>query len=208
MQSVLVTVDRHEWYAPPQIYTRDDSTGLWNAKPAFQPDSLLLSCGAKDVGNLDRQPISLTGEHACGGRVCEGNNQELVDGITSMETNYEDPSEPVSHNNASDGVVKKQRVDEDLSNDGSVVADLSLNGCQETKAEKSSAIQDDGLMNYQGSPATTGNASVAERVIEPTLVMFEVVFKISLLAWLKYTVEVYLSYLNDKIWSILLEFQK
>ncbi|PNX71803.1 protease Do-like 7-like protein, partial [Trifolium pratense] len=36
---VMVTVDCHEWHAPPQIYTRDDSTGLWIAKPAFQPDS-------------------------------------------------------------------------------------------------------------------------------------------------------------------------
>ncbi|GAU12771.1 hypothetical protein TSUD_122640, partial [Trifolium subterraneum] len=92
-KSVLVTVDRHEWYAPPQIYTRDDSTGLWIAKPAFQPDSPFLSSGNKDVGNLASRPSSLTGEHACGGNVCEGNHQELVDGVTSMETNSEDPSE-------------------------------------------------------------------------------------------------------------------
>ncbi|XP_027334945.1 protease Do-like 7 isoform X4 [Abrus precatorius] len=134
-KSVLVTVDRHEWYAPPRIYTRDDSTGLWIARPAFQLDCPFLSSGAKDVGNLARQPVSLTGEHACGGHVCEDNNHELVDGVTSMETNYEEPSE-------------------------------------ETKLEKSSVIQDDVLMDYQG--ATAANASVAERVIEPTLVMFEV----------------------------------
>jgi hypothetical protein len=29
-KSVLVTVDRHEWYAQPQLYTRDDASGLWN----------------------------------------------------------------------------------------------------------------------------------------------------------------------------------
>ncbi|WJX32215.1 Protease Do-like 7 [Trifolium repens] len=166
-KSVLVTVDRHEWYAPPQIYTRDDSTGLWIAKPAFQPDSPFLSSG-----NLASRPSSLTGEHACGGDVCEGNHQELVDGVTSMETNSEDPSECVSHGNGSDGIVKKRRVD-DLSTDGSV-ADISLNEPEESKLEKSGAIQDDGLMDYQGATAATANASVTERVIESTLVMFEV----------------------------------
>lgn len=176
LQSVLVTVDRHEWYAPPQIYTRDDSTGLWNAKPAFQLDSPFLSSGAKDVENLSRQPVSLTDEHGCGGHVCGDNNQELVDGVTSMETNHEDPSECVSHHNASDGVVKKRRVEEDLSTDGAV-ADFSLNDTRDTKLEKSSVIQDDMLMDYQGAGAGAANASVAERVIEPTLVMFEVLLQ-------------------------------
>ncbi|GMJ07841.1 DegP protease 7, degradation of periplasmic proteins 7 [Hibiscus trionum] len=37
-QLVLVTVDRHEWYAPAQIYTRDDSSGLWTTKAVFQPE--------------------------------------------------------------------------------------------------------------------------------------------------------------------------
>jgi len=32
---VLVTVDRHEWYAEPQLYTRDDATGLWKRTPAI-----------------------------------------------------------------------------------------------------------------------------------------------------------------------------
>lgn len=173
-KSVLVTVDRHEWYAPPQIYTRDDSTGLWIAKPAFQHDSPFLSSGVKDVENLPAQPVSLTSEHACRGHVCEDSNLELVDGVTSMETNCEDHSECVAHNNASDGVVKKRRVEEDLSADGNVVADFSLNDNREAKLEKSSVIQDDMLMDYQGATAAAANASVAERVIEPTLVMFEV----------------------------------
>ncbi|CAJ1865799.1 unnamed protein product [Sphenostylis stenocarpa] len=170
---VLVTVDRHEWYAPPQIYTRDNSTGLWIAKPAFQLDSPFLSSGAKDVENLSRQPISLTVEHACAGHVCEDNNQEFVDGVTNMETNCEDPSECASHHNASDGMIKKRRVEEDLSADGSVVTDFSLNDTRETKLDKSSVIEDDMLMDFQGATAAAANASVAERVIEPTLVMFE-----------------------------------
>ncbi|KAE9598793.1 putative htrA2 peptidase [Lupinus albus] len=173
-KSVLVTVDRHEWYAPPQIYARDDSTGLWIAKPAFQSNSLFLSSGVKDVGNLARQPVSLTEEHAFGGNVSEDNNQELVDGVTSLETNHEDPSAYASHHIVSDGVAKKRRVEDCLSADGSVLTDLSLNGTGEAKLEKSSAIQDDVLMDYQGATAAAANASFSERVIEPTLVMLEV----------------------------------
>jgi hypothetical protein len=32
IRPVLVTVDRNEWYAEPQLYTRDDVTGLWERK--------------------------------------------------------------------------------------------------------------------------------------------------------------------------------
>ncbi|XP_057752867.1 protease Do-like 7 isoform X1 [Arachis stenosperma] len=167
-KSVLVTVDRHEWYAPPQIYTRDDSTGLWIPRPAFQPDSCFLSSGFKNVGNIANHPVSLSGEH-----VPEDNNHELADGVTSMETNYEDPSAYVSHHNASDAGVKKRKMEEDLPADGSV-ADVSLNETGETKVGKPNAMQDDVLMDYQGVTAAAANASVAERVIEPTLVMFEV----------------------------------
>jgi hypothetical protein len=140
LQLVLVTVDRHEWYAPPQIYTRDDNTGLWNAIPAFQPE----------VGNLASYPISLTGEHACRRDVSEGNHQELADGVTSMETNSEDPSKCVSHGNGSDGIVIKRRRVDDLSTDGSV-ADIS---------------------------AATANPLVTEHVVKSSLVMLEVVFEI------------------------------
>lgn len=34
--SVLVTVDRHEWYAEPQLYSPDDATGLWKRVLALQ----------------------------------------------------------------------------------------------------------------------------------------------------------------------------
>lgn len=166
LQSVLVTVDRHEWYAPPQIYTRDDSTGLWIAKPPFQSSLQLLSSGNKHVGILAGQPVPLTGEPTCVGHMCQDNNQKLADGITRMETNNEDASENSSHNDASDGDAKKRRVETDMSNGGSGVA--------ETRVEKSSTMQDDVLMDYQG--AIAANASIAERVVEPTLVMFEVTF--------------------------------
>lgn len=34
--SVLLLVDGHQWYPQPQIYTREDTTGLWRATPAFE----------------------------------------------------------------------------------------------------------------------------------------------------------------------------
>ena len=47
-------------------------------------------------------------------------------------------------------------------------------------------------MDYQGATAATANASVAERVIEPTLVMFEVLlqkFYHNFAKWLHWNVQ-------------------
>jgi hypothetical protein len=42
-KSVMVTVDWHEWYAQPQLYTRDDATGLWDRRPAMLPIASLVA---------------------------------------------------------------------------------------------------------------------------------------------------------------------
>ncbi|KAK4273653.1 hypothetical protein QN277_017000 [Acacia crassicarpa] len=169
-KSVLVTIDRHEWYAPPQLYTRDDCSGLWIAKPAFQLDSLILLSDVKDIGNPVGHSISPSSEHHCVGHMHQVDNQEMPDGITDMQASSEDATD-----NASDGGVKKRKVEEDLSADGNIVADSSLNDARETKQEKSSSMQGEVLMYSQGAgSATAVNASFAERVIEPTLVMLEV----------------------------------
>ncbi|KAG4186585.1 hypothetical protein ERO13_A08G052700v2 [Gossypium hirsutum] len=159
-KSVLVTVDRHEWYAPPQIYTRDDSSGLWTAKPAFQLDSMIPSSGVN--GKATRM------EH-----VNQVNHQELTDGLSSMETCCEHSSAELnSHNEAGIG-SKKRRVEEDMSSDG-VLADGSLNETGEVKLENKSATENAVVSDYPGATAAAANASIAEQVIEPTLVMFEV----------------------------------
>ncbi|PPS11100.1 hypothetical protein GOBAR_AA09549 [Gossypium barbadense] len=158
--SVLVTVDCHEWYAPPQIYTRDDSSGLWTAKPAFQLDSMIPSSGVN--GKATRM------EH-----VNQVNHQELTDGLSSMETCCEHSSAELnSHNEAGIG-SKKRRVEEDMSSDG-VLADGSLNETGEVKLENKSATENAVVSDYPGATAAAANASIAEQVIEPTLVMFEV----------------------------------
>ncbi|XP_041003350.1 protease Do-like 7 [Juglans microcarpa x Juglans regia] len=172
-KSVLVTVDRHEWYAPPQIYTRDDSTGLWTAKPAFQPDSHLLSAGLNDVGGLGVQAFSVSGGANCMDHLHQSNNQELTDSVTSMETNCEDASDDARPQDDSAG-TKKRRVKEDLSADGNVDSDYSLHETREVKLEDPNTVQNAILRDFQGATATAANASFSERVIEPTLVMFEV----------------------------------
>ncbi|GMI73932.1 DegP protease 7, degradation of periplasmic proteins 7 [Hibiscus trionum] len=160
-KSVLVTVDRHEWYAPPQIYTRDDSSGLWTAKPAFQvPESMMPSSG-------------VNGEATHMEHIHQINHQELTDGVSSMETCYEHTSAELHSENEAGIGSKKRRVEEDISSDG-VVADGSLNETGEVKLANKTATENPVLCDYPGPTAAAANASIAERVIEPTLVMLEV----------------------------------
>ncbi|TYI01182.1 hypothetical protein ES332_A11G183900v1 [Gossypium tomentosum] len=126
---VLVTVDRHEWYAPPQIYTRDDSSGLWTVKPAFQLEFMLPS-GV----NVEATPM----EH-----IHAYNHQGLTDGATTMETSSEHAS-------------------------------AVLHSQNETVMLEDTIAKENVLLRDGQGAAAVANASIAERVIEPTLVMFEV----------------------------------
>ncbi|XP_057971946.1 protease Do-like 7 [Malania oleifera] len=173
-KSVLVTIDRHEWYAPPQIYTRDDSTGLWTAKPALPHDSLLLAPVADYTGECltSQTLISGTTEAILMEHAHQDNNQELAEGVTNMETNCEHVSGEPHPRDDSDAGTKKRRVEEDSSADGIVISNCSLDESREKRLEDMRAMDHTYLRDYQGAAAA--NASIAERVIEPTLVMFEV----------------------------------
>lgn len=117
-------MDRHEWYAAPEIYTRADDSGLWIGKPAL-PD------------------------------ICK----QSVNGVTSMETSIK--NEP--HNqDESDSGVKKRKVSED----GNLVVDYTSNEPKVDNLEDPRSQEDEALREPHGS--------IAEREIEPTLVMFEV----------------------------------
>ncbi|KAL4369135.1 hypothetical protein GQ457_05G005800 [Hibiscus cannabinus] len=77
-QSVLVTVDRHEWYAPAQIYTRDDSSGLWTATALFSPQltddfSSMRISSQHAVGNL----------HSKDGKGIRSKQRQIKDGMSS-----------------------------------------------------------------------------------------------------------------------------
>lgn len=175
LQSVLVTVDRHEWYAPPQIYTRDDSYGLWTAKLAIQSESWRLSSSINDIGQgLTSQTVLLGGEVTQIENINQEDNPEMADAFTTIETSSEHSSGEPHSRYESDVGTKKRRVS-DLSANGTAVADGSIqHETGELKLENPSLMENEVLREYQGAIAPAVNASFAESVIEPTLVLFEV----------------------------------
>lgn len=168
-------MDRHEWYALPQIYTRDDRTGLWIARPALPLESILLS-GTNHLGEglLNQRVASNTCAAGMMENLHHDNCNEVVDGLTSMETSQENVSEETQVRDEPDVGTKKQRIEEDSSAGEIVIADCSLHEHTEEKLQNMRTIQNVSVEDYRGAAAVTANASVAERVIEPTLVMFEV----------------------------------
>ncbi|KAL9827469.1 Protease Do-like 7 [Arabidopsis thaliana] len=161
-KSVLVTIDHHEWYAPPQLYTRNDSSGLWDAKPAIEPASVSPSIG--NNGFPISQDISLC--HHDTEPMHEVNVRGVTDIAAIMETSSGDGSQ-----NDFGSEAKKQRVDED-SSDG-IAANGSLYG-SEFKSDDAMETDTTVLRDFEGATALSANASLAERAIEPALVMFEV----------------------------------
>ncbi|KAK3012578.1 hypothetical protein RJ639_009727 [Escallonia herrerae] len=173
-KSVLVTIDAHEWYTPPQIYTRDDSSGLWRAKSALPLESPLLSATVNHVEEgLANHKVSFDAvEDRLVEHIHQDINQDITDGVTSMETSCDQAADGPHSQDESDGGTKKHRVEEDLI-EVNVVADCSLNEPREERLQNSSTLQEDASIDIQGA-APAANALVAERVIEPTLVMLEV----------------------------------
>lgn len=155
VQSVLVTIDHHEWYAPPQIYTRDDNSGLWIAKPAFPPGSLLLS-GINPVKQdlLYNTVSSYAGESSPMDDTPQHVGQNSTDDITNMETSYKCVAE-----------------EENSSADGIVVSDCSLQDLTKERLIDTGTVD---AVVVKDDEAELGNASIVEHAIESTLVMFEV----------------------------------
>ena len=161
VQSVLVTIDRHEWYAPPQLYTRNDSSGLWDVKPAIEPAAVPPSIGNSGL------PICQNTESM----------HEVVRGVTDTAATMEASSGDGSSQNDFGVEAKKQRVEDD-SLDGTL-ANGSLYE-SESKSDDAMATDNSVLRDYESATALPANASLAERAIEPALVMFEVKIKNSL----------------------------
>ncbi|XP_042501521.1 protease Do-like 7 [Macadamia integrifolia] len=171
-KSVLVTVDRHEWYAAPQIYTRDDSSGLWTARPALAPGSLLLSSSINGGRLASGTVASTAGEAVMVEQIHQNNSKGCTDGLNTMETSYEHAQ--VLHSREEPNVeTKKRRVEENSFVDGAIItSDCSMQEPTEEKLEDPRTLENIGVGEDQSAVAS--NASIAERVIEPTLVMFEV----------------------------------
>lgn len=141
MQSVLVTIDFHEWYGPPQIYTRNDSSGLWTVKPALPPDSSLVSS-----------------------RFVNGDASESGPSVTPMAQVHQHVGlEQTNDSLNSNGSAFIEPVE------GPPVVDESI-----IKTTEGKSIEDKLEDLGDCSAANTDNTSIAERVVEPSLVMLEV----------------------------------
>ncbi|GFP78830.1 protease Do-like 7 [Phtheirospermum japonicum] len=161
-KSVLVTVDRHEWYAPPQIYTRDDSSGLWTIKPVLPLDSPLLS----PLFNPIEQDLANISVLSCADEVarmeqahqCVG--QEQMDGATSMETSCGqiDGDGPLSSDDSEVG-GKKRRLEGDLSAaDGVILPECSLHEPRDERLEENGTETEAVLRDYEEPALRRGDS--------------------------------------------------
>ncbi|XP_078176967.1 degP protease 7 isoform X2 [Carex rostrata] len=166
-KSVLVTIDRHEWYAPPQIYTRDGITGLWTSKPAIQSSSPMISSPLHtSQGQIDS--CSNTGEPGLMDHHYQTGIEVLADGCVKMQTD----GESLLDGDDLSSEQKRRKVEEDTSmGEGSVLSD----GVPDRNMDQEYASMDGTTEDMSHVIGTApSNASLAEQVIEPALVMFEV----------------------------------
>ncbi|KAI3863696.1 hypothetical protein MKW98_031288 [Papaver atlanticum] len=172
-KSVLVTVDCHEWYGPPQIYTRNDSTGLWTARPALPHESKLLSSNhcyrndppsetnlltTREVGTLD-----LRSEEA---------NKYRRDGFCRSVATDQHVGRQIHSLGEPNAGTKNQHLEDDASIKDIVLTDHTICEPAEERLTDIRYLNNTGKLGDQGG--ITANASVVERVLEPTLVLCEV----------------------------------
>lgn len=168
-KSVLVTIDQHGWYAPPQLYTRNDATGLWNAKLAIPLESPFVvshRAGHMDA-NLNSVP-PLT-ESSPMDLKCQHESENTADGCVKMQTD-EEIAVDGSHS-GEDSIIekKRRRVDEEIAAEGTISSFGDLDDIKDGALRHPSSVEGSDLARTISS-----NASLAEQVIEPALVMFEV----------------------------------
>ncbi|XP_020579519.1 protease Do-like 7 [Phalaenopsis equestris] len=166
-KSVLVTIDRHEWYAPPQIYTRNDNTGFWTAKTAIPPDSLLrasrLQTNSIPVSSL-RNSVPVERQH-------DINNEKWEDVCTEKESIDQAVLEG-SYTDDVKIVCKRRRLWDNTCSKGNSESNGSVHAFKESTPTQTSNCENNDLSGNMA--VTSTNASLAEHVIGPALVMFEV----------------------------------
>ncbi|PKA48973.1 Protease Do-like 7 [Apostasia shenzhenica] len=171
-KSVLVTIDRHEWYAPPQIYTRNDSTGFWTARPAILPDTLLLAfCPHSDIIGKGLFSVSAWRDSGPVLSKCHHSDENWEDGAVHKE-NIDDQVGEVSCNDDAKIEKKRRRLGDISCSEGKIACNGSIPGLKESVSRHTSNFENEALLDDK--ILTSTNASLAEQAIEPTLVMFEV----------------------------------
>lgn len=168
-KSVLVTIDQHGWYAPPQLYTRNDATGLWNAKLAIPLESPFVvshRAGHMDANSNSVSPLT---ESSPMDLKCQHESENMADGCVKMQTDEEIAIDG-SHS-GEDSILekKRRRVDEEIAAEGTISSFGDLDDIKDGALRHPSSVEGSDLARTISS-----NASLAEQVIEPALVMFEV----------------------------------
>ncbi|KQK00995.1 protease Do-like 7 isoform X2 [Brachypodium distachyon] len=168
-KSVLVTVDQHGWYAPPQLYTRNDATGLWTAKSAIPLDSPFVVSAHRSHLDVNSNSVSPLAEPSPMDLKCQHESENSADGCIKMQTDDEIGMDG-SHSGEDSLVEKKRRrVDEDIAVEGTISSYGDLDDTKGGALRHPSSVEGSDLARTISS-----NASLAEQVIEPALVMFEV----------------------------------
>ena len=75
-----MTIDRHEWYAPPQWYRREDAAGIWQIKNAVLNSILYSSITTvhSKEHDVSAHPININSEEACvDSPVTNGRDEEI-----------------------------------------------------------------------------------------------------------------------------------
>ncbi|XP_050227887.1 protease Do-like 7 [Mercurialis annua] len=174
-KSSLVTIDRHEWYDAPKIYTRDDSSGLWLARPALQPESLFFSSCISDLGqDLEGGTSISSSESTLLKHTTQTNNLDSINSVASSEANNDHCfKEDVSGKEVHDIETRTQGLG-DLTINNNVVVDGTSEETKEIKLEDSMVTESKNSCSHKDSKEAASIASFSEHVIEPALVMVEV----------------------------------
>lgn len=176
-----MTVDRHQWYAPPRIYSRDDTTGLWHSKPAIHTLASVVPTATIpfDQNNGSVEPTASLVEESCG---LEGELPRLMS-VAGRDSGEASPV--VQNGEVLGGAVQGGQADEgDLGRVESkrrrvhelVEGDISTTDSPARRTELTTHPTNGTVDVSQAAEGEGGalGSSASLHVIEPTLVMIEV----------------------------------
>ncbi|MCO5604086.1 hypothetical protein L7F22_058244 [Adiantum nelumboides] len=171
--SVLVTMDRHEWYAQPQLYKRDDVNGLWQIQPAVPTGNILPTpFGSADIIS---QPVCLAeGEDKAfitDSPVSVDSKDREFGSLDAGSTFAAGSDQPGVHT-LERGECKRRRVLENNAEQGNKPPVCNGELLEPTNTDKLPENHEVGVNDV--SLSTGSGSSFAENVLEATFAMFEV----------------------------------
>ncbi|KAI5074824.1 hypothetical protein GOP47_0010785 [Adiantum capillus-veneris] len=174
-KSVLVTMDRHEWYAMPQWYKRNDAYGVWKIEPAVQIEN--SPSAPLDSAKVITQP----------NRIAEGENEAFITDSPvgsdskdresgSIDTGSLEAlaleSDQLGVDTLKRGECKRRRVLDKNAEQSIVMSDCKGEPMEPTLTGNLPDNRGEGVNDVALS--TGSGASVAENILEASFAMFEV----------------------------------